>query len=367
MRTFLLALLAALALCSPAWALPPEPFGVAAGGDLTAAAQPGEFALMRAGGVRSVRVDASWGYVQPTATSWQWASYDVLVGNLARADLRWYPMLGYSAPWAASVAGDPFTPPADPQTFAAFAVEVAKRYGAGGSFWAAHPELPYRPVQNYEIWNEPNYSQFWHGAGDNAASAARYAGLYVATRAALHAQDPAARVVVGGALDSADSEGPFGLNGKAWLAAMLGSMTVAERASVDALGWHPYRQEPDSIVTATRAAAGTLTSFGLVNRPIEITEVGFFAYEAPRPKKGKKNVPVYDWANRAARIYETTARILADVPTVTRFIPYVWGSDPVWGLGYPAGEGTAAYFDGIAAALAGEAPRSTPLRRRRGR
>lgn len=358
MRALLAGLLAALALSTSAMALPPEPFGVAIGGDLTnnAAAQPAEFARMRAGGVRSVRVDASWGYVQPTATTWQWEAYDALVANLARADMRWYPMLGYSAPWAASVPGDPFTPPASDAMFAAFAAEVARRYGTGGSFWLAHPELPYRPVLNYEVWNEPNYDMFWHGTG---ATAARYARLYVATRAVIHAQDPAARVVVGGVLDSY-------LDGKPWLSGVLASMTVAERAGVDALGWHPYQQEPDAIVSSTRAAASILTSYGLAGRPIEIAEVGFFAYQLPTPKKGKK-VVVLDWAGRAARIYETTARIMTDVPSVTRFVPYVWGRDSTWGLAYPGGEGTAAYFDGIAAAYAGQAPRSTPLRKRAAR
>ncbi len=364
MRAFLLALLIACCFPATAGALPLDPFGVAIGGDLAnnAATQPAEFAKMRAGGLRYARVDASWGYIQPSPTIWQWAVYDTLVANLARADMYMYPILCYSTPWAASTVGDPFTPPADHTVFANFASEVAKRYGVNGSFWLARSDLPYRPVRNFEVWNEPNYDLFWHGP---LATPANYADLYLAARTAIHAVNPATRVVTGGLLDSSDSDGPVGLNGKAWLSSMLSSMTITEHASVDALGWHPYRQEPDNLITATNSVAAMLTSFGLVNRPIEITEVGFFAYGYKPRSQGKKKPLIYDWANRADRIYESTARILEDAPTVTRFIPYVWGNDSTWGLNYPNGEGTAAYFDGIAAALAGEAPRATNLRRSR--
>ena len=37
-----------------------------------------------------------------------------------------------------------------------FLTNFVHRYGPEGSFWAAHPNLPYHPVTSYEIWNEPN-------------------------------------------------------------------------------------------------------------------------------------------------------------------------------------------------------------------
>ena len=44
---------------------------------------------------------------------------------------------------------------------AAFAATVARRYSAGGEFWAARSGLPRLPVHGYEIWNEPNLTDWW--------------------------------------------------------------------------------------------------------------------------------------------------------------------------------------------------------------
>jgi hypothetical protein len=34
--------------------------------------------------------------------------------------------------------------------------EAVKRYGYNGDFWAENPTLPYKPVEAWEVWNEPN-------------------------------------------------------------------------------------------------------------------------------------------------------------------------------------------------------------------
>src|SRR6201988_4842830 len=100
-------------------------------------------APMRAGGLSFGRSDAAWESESPS-------SYDGLVADLARNQLRWYPVLGYSASWAASVAGDRFSPPASDRDFADFARALAARYGAAGSFWESRPDLPRLPVIAYE-------------------------------------------------------------------------------------------------------------------------------------------------------------------------------------------------------------------------
>jgi hypothetical protein len=37
-----------------------------------------------------------------------------------------------------------------------FVWTFVQRYGRGGTFWMAHPALPYEPVTVWEVWNEPN-------------------------------------------------------------------------------------------------------------------------------------------------------------------------------------------------------------------
>ena len=87
---------------------------------------------------------------------------------------------------------------------ATFVTSFAQRYGRGGSFWAPHPELPYLPVESYEIGNEPDITPTTPADETSLhyADPAAYAPVYESARAALHQVDPAAQAVVGGMLDS---------------------------------------------------------------------------------------------------------------------------------------------------------------------
>ena len=120
---------------------------------------------------------------------------DAIVELTAAADLRLYPMLGLPVSHGAA---------ADATAMAAFVTSFAQRYGPGGSFWAQHPELPYLPVESYEIGNEPDITPT-EPADETSlhyANPADYAEVYEAARTALHQVDPTAQAVVGGMLDS---------------------------------------------------------------------------------------------------------------------------------------------------------------------
>ena len=104
-------------------------------------------------GATEYRTDAAWPTVEPVAPAggthtYVWASFDAIATTLAEHGLRWFPILDYTPAWASS-DGSEFGAPTDPSAFAAYAAAFAARYGAGGSFWAAHPELPARPVAEY--------------------------------------------------------------------------------------------------------------------------------------------------------------------------------------------------------------------------
>ena len=127
-------LLACGAASAGAATVPPDFYGVNSGGTLVndAASRPAALQAMAAGGLRFVRVDASWNGIEPLPPlagvhRYVWAKTDLWVADLARAGLRWYPMLGYSTPWAVSVAGDLFSAPANDGDFAAFVGAFAAR------------------------------------------------------------------------------------------------------------------------------------------------------------------------------------------------------------------------------------------------
>lgn len=331
--------LACLAVACPAAtagaaSVPAGFYGVNSGSTLVtdAAARPAALRAMRAGGLSFVRVDASWGGVEPTPPvagvhTYVWARYDLFVADLARNGLRWYPMVGYSTPWAASTPGDPFTPPAGDADFAAFAGALARRYGAAGSFWVQHPELARLPVTTYGIWNEPTHPHFWRGP---EATPARYMSLYLAARAAIKAADPSARAATAGMLDSGS------VDGSAFLRAML---DAAPRAwgQIDAIGWHPYVGDVEQIIGSVARARVVLEERGLAGLPIEISEVGWL--QAGRTVE-----------QRAAMLRTLAAQLPHAGLNVTRLMPYVWTGDLAWQItdldGSPGRVG-GAYFAGI--------------------
>src|SRR4051794_24073610 len=153
----------------------------------SAASENRHLDAMAADGMQVIRLDATWGRVQPRAPldgrpRFMWANYDRWVKALASRGLRWLPVLAYSAPWATSIAGNEHAPPSPVPAFAAYAGAFAPRSGSGGTYWPSHPTVPRMPVTTYEVWNEPNLSTFWGGRSPDPG---RYAELFLAAEHAL--------------------------------------------------------------------------------------------------------------------------------------------------------------------------------------
>jgi hypothetical protein len=316
------ALAAALSLPQRAHAaVPADFFGVNAQGLFYTPSDgwDAQLAAMAAGGLELVRSDASWDMVEPRppdpATGqhdYQWSQLDAEVASLSSHGLRWYPILDYSAPWAGEVSGDALSAPARTGDYVAWAQALAERYGRGGSFWAAHPELTPLPVTAYEVWNEPNAAHFWHPQADAPEA---YADLYLATRAALRSVDPSARVVIGGlALANVDVSDP-----SEFVRRMYAHRPDLRR-KVDAIAFHPYAPDVPGVEAILRKFRQKLDTVGAAGVPIEITEIGW-----PSPQ--------FSDAARATNL----AQLARDMPQsgcdVERFMPHTW-------LDRPSGEGS---------------------------
>jgi hypothetical protein len=224
----------------------------------------GQLAALAATGATIARSDALWEAAEPappTGASHQydWSFADRIAGALAARGLRWLPIIDYSAPWAQSVPGRDHSPPSDPAAYAEYAAAFAARYGLGGSFWAARPELRAEPVEAYEIWNEPDNPAFWYPAPDAAA----YARLYAQARQAIAAVQPSARVIVGGLTDP-----------RAFLPGML-TADPSLRGAIGGVAIHPYGRTPALVLRSVRDARLTLDSLGLGEVPLWITELGW--------------------------------------------------------------------------------------------
>ena len=191
---------------------------------------------------------------------YDWSRLDGIAKALAENGVRWLPIIDYSTPWAASVPGNPKSPPASDADFAAYAEAFVRRYGRNGSFWARHPELPCLPVTAYEVWNQVNLHVFWQPTPDPV----RYASLYAAAHEAIKHADPQATVLIGGLAPYADG--------------FVREMYAARpdlRSKVDAVGYHPYGADAELVLRLVRKLRSTLDDLGEDEVPLWITEVGW--------------------------------------------------------------------------------------------
>ncbi len=220
---------------------------------------------------------------------------DAVVELAAAAHLRLYPMMGLPKSQGAA---------ADASAMASFVTAFARRYGPAGTFWSQHPELPYLPVQSYEIGNEPDITPT--APADETSlhysDPAAYAQVYETARTALHQVDPDGKAVVGGMLDS----GAIGLDQVERYLAAVGGM--------DAVGYHPYRYNVATMKQDTLALRAWLDAHGHSGVPIDINE-----FDAP--------VGVPDWGQQTAQYTQwalcTPGLGVEDVQA------YWWGAVPM--------------------------------------
>jgi hypothetical protein len=284
---------------------------------------------VRASGLRQARSDAFWMWAETSPPkdgrhTYKWSFHDAEAVALAKHDLRWLPILDYSAVWASSDPADYHAPPTSNDDYAAYARAFAARYGRGGTFWSQHPELAPLPVTSYEIWNEPDVAAFWRPAPDPAT----YADMYLKARAAIHEVDPQATVVVGGIAGSVK-----------YVEAMYAARPEL-RGGVDAVGWHAYARNVDGMVRGVRGLRRALDGLGEGAVPIHVTELGW-------PTSGGLPIVMAE-PDRATSLELATDALARSDCGIGAVVPYTWSTpetDPAlvedwYGIRHPDGGST---------------------------
>jgi hypothetical protein len=221
--------------------------------------RPHLLGVMAGMGLRTARSDAPWVWVEPNppvngAHRYDWSRLDAIVESLAVEDMRWLPVIASFLPSWAAKDGERFHPDFY-DDYAAYVAALARRYGSAGEFWAAHPELPYRPVLQYSIWNEPNSTHFWRPEPD----AREYTRLYELTRDALAAADPSAQALF--AIGWQDFEGYV-------------TRALEDGASLDGIGFAPYGLTAAATLDLVQRLRLRLRSLGRPAVPIYVVEWG---------------------------------------------------------------------------------------------
>jgi polysaccharide biosynthesis protein PslG len=224
---------------------------------------------MSAAGVESVRLFAYWGLLEPQPGVFDWSLSDAVMQNVAAAGLTPAMQFANSPSWISP--SDPNRAPiyssAQIAAWQEFLSNFARRYGPNGSFWAAHPSLPYHPTTSYEIWNEPNFYLNWGGT----PNAGDYLKLLQVSKSALRGVDPSAQIIFAGLFPFPRPE--FGVKALKFLNSFF--RHKGAKKSFDVLSLHPYSYTPKDVVPTVRLFRKNLNAHRSARKPIWITELGW--------------------------------------------------------------------------------------------
>ena len=147
------------------------------------------------GQIPYTREEFAWSQIQPEPGPYNWQATDAWVAQCAMAGLHVFAILNKPPQWVtgAKTLGESWTiPPLSDKArsgYAQFCGDTAARYGPEGTFWKANSTLPYVPITEFEIWNEPYKAGAWKGPfGEQIPSdPSEYASMFLAAASAIHA------------------------------------------------------------------------------------------------------------------------------------------------------------------------------------
>jgi hypothetical protein len=177
-----------------------------------------------------------------------WAHLDNLTKHASLRGVTLVPVL-------MNLPGETYTPPrtaTERDAFASFAAAAARRYGPSGSFWSSCG-CPWRPVQVWEVWNEPNFALYW-----GPPSATEYAALLQVVRSKVRAADSKARIMFGGLAYAGSYDGVNSINPNTFLRDVIQAAGVN---SFDALAIHDYHSNASSGVSAVGGTVNVLKQY----------------------------------------------------------------------------------------------------------
>lgn len=212
---------------------------------------PEDFAYMKAGGIKSIRLTLPWAGVQPTRNGpYDWSGFDNAMEMATRAGLRVLPSLGSPPRWA--VRKETTLPVATAKLrngWAAFVRAAVARYGPGGEFWdqTGGVGVNYEPaiaepipIREWQIWNESNFFYFAYPV--NPAS---YGKLVKISSQAIKSVDPSAKVVLAGLFAEPTAEGGRGMPATTYLQRLYDIPGFKSR--FDGIDLHPYAIDSEDL------------------------------------------------------------------------------------------------------------------------
>jgi hypothetical protein len=246
-----------------------------------------ELSRMVASGVESIRVPWHWRDAQPYRTidevppeerdrfeivdgvPTDFTFTDSITAATARRNLSLLPVIVRAPKWALLNPTTDSSRPRDPADYARYLGALVRRYGHRGTFWDEHPELPKRPIRDWQIWNEPNLPHFWctlcppnPKPEEYEPFARSYVALLRVARRTIKSIDPKARAVLAG------------LVFESWIS-LREVYRAGGRRHFDVAAIHPFTAELQNVRELVRRSRRIMGSFGDSRKPLMITEMSW--------------------------------------------------------------------------------------------
>jgi Glycosyl hydrolase family 10 len=262
----LLAAVVVLIFAAPAAAVPRNFYGIVPQTDTTDA----EFARMGQGRVGTYRWPLSWRQVEQTKGTFDFADTDNLITQLSKNGIEPRPFVCCVPAFFHSDVKQPPTGPVEDAAWQDFLTRVMQRYGRTGTFWAEHPLVPFNPITEVQIGNEPNSSSFNHPGPSPTA----YAHLLEISAQAIRAVDPNAYIVLGGMYGTPHPKEPPAKGIAAWKFLQKLYKRGAKN-NFDAVASHPYAPNTKKLKKQINKFRKVLKKNHDKRKDIAITEMGW--------------------------------------------------------------------------------------------
>ena len=155
--------------------------------------------------------------------------------------------------------------------------QTVRRYGNDGTFWETNrnPQArpggsAYHPIQNWEVWNEPNAEGFWGEQCGPGVDPSSYASFYRQVRSAVLSADPDAVAITAGLAsahgpdrdeDGFDDTHPTSMLTDRFLRDELGWLHD-RGVPVGGVGLHPYADSPQRVIAHVASARDVIAASG---------------------------------------------------------------------------------------------------------
>jgi hypothetical protein len=242
--------------------------------------------------VGTLRFMIHWASVDPgPGLDYNFAQVDEVVREAARNGVRPLPFVVATPVWVAKLDGQNCSPcdffaPRRAQGLAAFRLfmaDLVKRYGPNGTFWAANPNIPEKPIRAWQIWNEQNSASFYEPKPNVKA----YAKLLDAAEDGISSVDPKGEVILGGMFGTPQRGRKPSILAWRFLDKLYTINGV--KKDFDGVGIHPYAGQMTKVIQQTELMIDSIKDARDNKVKTWITELGWASSGPANPLvKGSK-------------------------------------------------------------------------------